>query len=495
MTVDPAAGPPLLLFSGGPRRARPGAAPGRRLGADPHFMTEAATALSAGAGCAVLDYEALLAGDAEGALAGVPRRAGPVWYRGWALPPERYASLAGALAAHGGRLLTSPAAYRTAQELPGWYDTFRALTPHSVWLPYAAGRAPEPAALARLAAPLGAPGRPCPLIVTDWVTGSKHEGQQAVHVPDAADTARLASAVGRFLTRRGEFLTGGVVLRAVEPFDAVGAARVWWVDGAPVLTGPHPDTPGLRPVPDLASVAPAVRALGARFVTTDLARRADGVWRVVQVGDGQVSGLPAGVDHRPLFEALVTAGAGYPLTLTAGRVALRALLPSTAARVADGECAGFDWIDGAPAESTSGGAGIAVRAAAVGHYRPGWGVFVLTDAVAGTALGSIGFHSPPDDEGFVEIGYDLSPSARGAGWATEAVRLLAGWAAAHPEVRTVCALTEPENIPSQRVLERAGFRFVGEREGLRVYEAGVAPEDAAGAADEERVNAGSRPRS
>ncbi|MFI1304390.1 GNAT family N-acetyltransferase [Streptomyces sioyaensis] len=426
MTVDPAAGPPLLLFSGDPRRARPGAAPGRRLGADPRFAAEATTALSAGAGCAVLDHEALLAGDTEGALARVPRGAGPVWYRGWALPPEQYAALAGALAAHGGRLLTSPAAYRTAHELPGWYDTFRALTPRSVWLPYAVGRAPEPAA------------------------------------------------------------------PAVESFDAVGTARVWWVDGEPVLTGPHPDTPGLRPVPDLASVAPAVRALGARFVTTDLARRADGVWRVVEVGDGQVSGLPAGVDHRPLFEALVTAGAGYPLALTAGRVALRALLPTTAARVADGESAGFDWIDGTPAETTSGGAGIAVRAAAAGHYRPGWGVFVLTDAAAGTALGSIGFHGPPDDEGFVEIGYDLSPSARGAGWATEAVRLLAGWAATHPEVRTVCALTEPENLPSQRVLERAGFRFVGEREGLRAYEAAAVAPNPAG---EEALNAGSHPRS
>ncbi|WUL96439.1 GNAT family N-acetyltransferase [Streptomyces caniferus] len=151
-------------------------------------------------------------------------------------------------------------------------------------------------------------------------------------------------------------------------------------------------------------------------------------------------------------------------------MALRALLPATAARVADGESAGFDWIDGTPPESTSGGAGIAVRAAAAGHYRPGWGVFVLTDAATGTALGSIGFHGPPDAEGFVEIGYDLSPSARGAGWATDATRLLAGWAAARPEVRTVCALTEPENVASQRVLQRAGFRFVGEREGLRAYE-------------------------
>ncbi|MFE7830154.1 GNAT family N-acetyltransferase [Streptomyces nigrescens] len=470
MTVALAADRPLLLFPGDPLRPRLGAPPGRRLRADPHFAAEAATARSAGAATAVLDHEALLAGDAEGAVSGVPREAGPVWYRGWMLPADRCAALAAALTARGCRLLTSPEAYRTAHELPGWYDTFRALTPRSVWLPCAPGRPPERAALARLAAGLGEPGRRRPLVVKDWVKSRKHEWDEAAYVPDAQDTERLSAVVARFLALQEEFLTGGVVLRAFEDFAAVGEARVWWVDGEPVLIGPHPDTPELRPTPVLDHVAPAVRELGLRFVTTDLALRTDGVWRVVEVGDGQVSGLPAGTDHRPLFEALVTAGAGYPLTLTAGRVALRALLPATAARVADGDPAGFDWIDGTPPETTSGGAGIAVRAAAAGHYRPGWGVFVLTDTTSGKALGSIGFHGPPDADGSVEIGYDLSPSARGAGWATDAARLLTDWATAQPEVRTVCALTEPENVPSQRVLERTGFRFVGEREGLRAYE-------------------------
>ncbi|MEU8994622.1 GNAT family N-acetyltransferase [Streptomyces caniferus] len=470
MTVDLAVDRPLLLLPGDPLRPRPGASRGRGPAADPHFAVEATAAQSAGAATAVLDHEALIAGDAEAAVARVPRDAGPVWYRGWMLPADRYADLSAALADRGCRLLTSPAAYRCAHELPGWYDTFRALTPDSVWLPCPPGRAPERAALAELAGALGTPGRARPLVVKDWVKSRKHEWEEAAYVPDADDTERLTAVVGRFVALQEEFLTGGVVLRAFESFDTVGEARVWWVDGEPVLTGPHPDTPALRPVPDLTRVAPAVRELGLRFVTTDLALRTDGVWRVVEVGDGQVSGLPAGTDHRPLFEALVTAAAGYPLALTAGRVALRALLPATAARVADGESAGFDWIDGTPPESTSGGAGIAVRAAAAGHYRPGWGVFVLTDAATGTALGSIGFHGPPDAEGFVEIGYDLSPSARGAGWATDATRLLAGWAAARPEVRTVCALTEPENVASQRVLQRAGFRFVGEREGLRAYE-------------------------
>ncbi|MGW9430666.1 ATP-grasp domain-containing protein [Streptomyces decoyicus] len=310
MTVDLAADRPLLLFPGDPLRPRPGARPGRRLGADPHFAAEAAAAQSAGAATAVLDHEALAAGDAEGAVARVPRDAGPVWYRGWMLPAARYTELSAALTARGCHLLTSPAAYRSAHELPGWYASFRALTPRSVWLPCAPGRPPERAALAELAEAFGAADRPRPLVVKDWVKSRKHEWDEAAYVPDATDTERLASVVGRFVDLQEEFLTGGVVLRAFEPFAEVGEARVWWVDGEPVLTGPHPDTPGLRPAPDLTHVAPAVRELGLRFVTTDLALRTDGVWRVVEVGDGQVSGLPAGTDHRPLFEALVTAGAG-----------------------------------------------------------------------------------------------------------------------------------------------------------------------------------------
>ena len=448
---------PLFLLAGDPLRPRR---------PDPHFAAQAAAARAAGAATAVLDHEALLAGDAEGAVARVPRDAGGVWYRGWMLPAGRYAELAAALTARGCRLLTDPAAYRAAHELPGWYGTFRALTPSSVWLPCPPHQAPRGPELARLAEPFG----DRPVVVKDWVKSRKHEWEEAAFVPDAADTARLASVVGRFVALQEEFLTGGVVLRAFETFDPVGEARVWWVDGEPVLIGPHPDTPELRPDPDLSHVAPVVREFGRRFLTTDLALRTDGVWRVMEVGDGQVSDLPEGADSDALFEALVTAGAGGPLTLTAGPVTLRALLPSRAARVADGDAAGFTWIDGAPSQATSGGAGIVVRAVAAGLHHPGWGVFVLTDTETGTALGSIGFHGPPDTAGRVEIGYDLAPSARGAGRATRAARLLAGWAAARPEVRTVCARTEPDNVPSRRVLERAGFRFTGEHEGRLTYE-------------------------
>lgn len=77
-------------------------------------------------------------------------------------------------------------------------------------------------------------------------------------------------------------MAGGVVVRRFESF-ADGQSRVWWIDGEPVAVSPHPDTPSLDPQPDLGSIRPLVQAFAARFVTTDLACRADGVWRLIEV--------------------------------------------------------------------------------------------------------------------------------------------------------------------------------------------------------------------
>jgi hypothetical protein len=111
---------------------------------------------------------------------------------------------------------------------------------------------------------------------------------------------------------QGEFLTGGIVLREFETFvtppSVAGEVRVWWVDGQARLVTPHPDSAHQRSLdPELDHIEPAVRSLGSRFVTTDVALRSDGVWRVVEVGDGQVSDLHASIDPGELVELLLNA--------------------------------------------------------------------------------------------------------------------------------------------------------------------------------------------
>lgn len=264
---------------------------------DPHFAREAAAVRDHYGNVAIIDHDALRHGDAAAAIRRVPRDLGPAWYRGWMVTGAEYAALAGALKERGTPLLTHPEDYRRAHELPGWHDTFAGLTPTSVWRPLPPRTIPDD--LAELVRPL----RNGSAVVKDYVKSRKHEWEEACFVPDVKNIAQLRTVVTKMIALQDDFLAGGLVVREYEPYDG-GEARVWWVDGEPALIGPHPDDPDLDPEPELDAVAPAVRTLGCRFITTDLARRADGQWRVVEVGDGQVSDLPATIDPIDLYAHL-----------------------------------------------------------------------------------------------------------------------------------------------------------------------------------------------
>ena len=72
-------------------------------------------------------------------------------------------------------------------------------------------------------------------------------------------------------------------------------------------------------------------------------------------------------------------------------------------------------------------------------------------------IGEIGFVGPPVN-GAVTIGYAIVPSARGQGYATEAIAALTRRGRSRSPRWTRCAReTLPDNEPSIRALLRAGF--------------------------------------
>jgi RimJ/RimL family protein N-acetyltransferase len=93
----------------------------------------------------------------------------------------------------------------------------------------------------------------------------------------------------------------------------------------------------------------------------------------------------------------------------------------------------------------------------------------IADAGSSQALGNINllFRRQP---GTVEIGYWLIERARGRGLGSRAVALLARWAVTEAGLARVEALVVPDNIPSQRVLERAGFRREGHLRSYLVFD-------------------------
>jgi aminoglycoside 6'-N-acetyltransferase len=71
---------------------------------------------------------------------------------------------------------------------------------------------------------------------------------------------------------------------------------------------------------------------------------------------------------------------------------------------------------------------------------------------------AVGVH----DEGRqATIGYSIAPTEQGKGYATEAVAVVIDALFDQAHLHRIIASTDPENLPSRRVLEKLGFRFEG----------------------------------
>src|SRR5687768_16584537 len=133
-----------------------------------------------------------------------------------------------------------------------------------------------------------------------------------------------------------------------------------------------------------------------------------------------------------------------------------------AALAGDESLAGALGHDVVPGWATFTGALRATRGALAAD--PGateWGTRLFVAGDPPELVGWGGFKGPPRD-GVVEVGYEIAESRRERGLATAATRAMLAEAFADERVTAVIAHTLPERNASNRVLEKAGFRFEGE---------------------------------
>lgn len=92
----------------------------------------------------------------------------------------------------------------------------------------------------------------------------------------------------------------------------------------------------------------------------------------------------------------------------------------------------------------------------------GWCVRAMLRVEDSAVIGHCGFHGPPKAVGHAEIGYTVFQKFRSRGYATEAAQGLIQWAR-HTGEQKVFASVAPTNGPSLAVLNKLGFRHVGEQ--------------------------------
>jgi hypothetical protein len=252
------------------------------------------------------------AGDPVRATRRVPIASGNelAIYRGWMLKPAQYAQLFDALAAKSVRPINDAVAYRHCHHLPESYAKIAGHTPKSVWMRIEGELSID--GVMELLTPFGS----SPIIVKDFVKSRKHEWREACFIPCASDRTEVERVVCRFLELQDDDLNEGLVFREFVEFEPLTSHnrsgmpltkefRLFCLDGELLFWSQYWDQGEYGEIqPPLGQFTEVARTIKSRFYSMDVAKRRDGDWMIVELGDGQVAGLPEHADIDGFYRSL-----------------------------------------------------------------------------------------------------------------------------------------------------------------------------------------------
>jgi RimJ/RimL family protein N-acetyltransferase len=94
----------------------------------------------------------------------------------------------------------------------------------------------------------------------------------------------------------------------------------------------------------------------------------------------------------------------------------------------------------------------------------GYGYWAVEEKSSGHFIGHVGYADfrrdlAPSLDGMLELGWVLAADAHGKGYASEAVAAACQWGQTNGGDRRIVCIIAPENQPSLRVAEKAGFKL------------------------------------
>lgn len=215
--------------------------------------------------------------------------------RGWMLKPEKYEKLYYALSEQNIELITSPADYRQMHIFPNVYNLFGKDTAAMEIYPL------------HEQIDVGVLKKRFPrFMIKDFVKSVK--GTEFPRYFDASvSQGEFDEWMKVFYKYRGELLTGGICVKEfldLKIYDnRPNEYRAFYVNGEIVTisrnSGQHDYTP--EPPKELIE---KYRNLPSCYYTVDYAELADGSWKVMEAGDGSVSGLSENQNAEHYFRAL-----------------------------------------------------------------------------------------------------------------------------------------------------------------------------------------------
>lgn len=277
------------------------------------FMDEAEAVTKQGIVYGTIDYDALVReNDSRKAVRRLPKLDSMTLgiYRGWMLKPNEYETLYELLAAKNIHLINAPHQYLHCHHFPHSYPLIKNKTPKSVWLEPGEGHQID-----LVMEKLSTFGD-SPVILKDYVKSCKHDWKEACYISSASNRSEVQRVVDRFQVLQSDDLNGNLVFREFIEFDPIGEHaisgmplikeyRLFILEWQVIHVSPYWEGGEYHdehiPIEQFTEV---IQNIKSWFFTMDIACTTQGDWMIIELGDGQVSGIPANADLNHLYREI-----------------------------------------------------------------------------------------------------------------------------------------------------------------------------------------------
>ena len=216
-------------------------------------------------------------------------------YRGWMMDPQQYENFYHLLLKHNIELVTTPSSYNLMHLFPNVYNYLAEDTARLKIYPLH-----SPIDVEELKKEFHR------FMVKDFVKSVK--GTQFPKYFDSMVTqSEFDQWMDVFYKYRGDLLTGGIVVKEFLDLKFYhthsNEYRVFYMNHRPAVIAQNSDQPPDAPFPP-QNLIEKYSALDSPFYTVDYAELTDGSWRIIETGDGGVSGIPESCDYIQFFQEL-----------------------------------------------------------------------------------------------------------------------------------------------------------------------------------------------
>lgn len=232
-------------------------------------------------------------------------------YRGWMLTPKQYSILYNDLLSKNYKLINSVEEYQNCHYLPDSLKFIEQRTPKTVY-----EKLINKESIDLLMEKSKIFGQK-PVILKDYVKSEKHDWETACFVPDASDSEKMKQSINKLIELRDKYLNEGIVVREfVELNDLTIHSKSgmplteeyrlffcnkklvgiydYWEEGEYNLTKP-----------DTAEFEEIAKSIDSNFFSMDIARQKNGELIIIELGDGQVAGLPDKTNRIDYYKKLI----------------------------------------------------------------------------------------------------------------------------------------------------------------------------------------------